>query len=80
MSKTSKRDHDLRKNYKRRLAKMYGGYDPEPSPSEVRRLDGDALAARKAELEARGLPPTKQKTIGPAWRGKKFSPITKQVI
>lgn len=45
--------------------------------SEARTLTGDELAARKAELEARGLPADHVKVV-PSFRGKKMIEQKKQ--
>lgn len=65
--------------FNRRLAKQYSEMEPtNGAASGVRSLSGDELAARKAELEARGLPPDKPKAVLPSYRGKKTKEIEKQ--
>lgn len=54
------------KRFRARLRTHYKEAEKKSKPSKVRVISGDALLSRKAELEERGLPPTKPRPVRPS--------------
>ncbi len=78
MSARKKDDNKRLVAFRRRLSRHY---DDKPAlPADARKLDGEELAMRRAELEARGLPPTKPPKVVPSFRGKKTLAIKQQTF